>query len=786
MFGQNSYDLNCTGPGGSVTTSVTVTVNLSPVVSVAISPSQAVVEINKSQQFTATVLNTPNAGVKWFVNGVEGGNPDTGTITASGLYQGPNQVPIPQNVTIRAVSQADPTKSATASVAIWRTIPTGKWDRTGPPGSLIVNLAEDVNSPGTVYAGANFGNAGGIWKSTDFGVTWNVVLTNTRLDGEAASDIAVVDGGRTIMAAGVGGVFIKSTDRGVTWTQRTTIPWGTNAMAVSPNNSSIVYASLETNSFASTVVKSVDGGGTWTVLASAPSMNIGTLVSALHAALLVDPRQSDTVYYGTDHGLFISRDGGLSWSQSVNGFAPFDTAFRDIVVHPADPSKILALVGNLYASLYQSTDGGNSWNLLYTGSISNQPCVSAERIVPDPFNVNIIYLYGLLNRPVYKSTDGGRTFAASDSGMGGSDACSQGGGFSQPTGMMLPLMSAPGTLLATVGGVGIYRSLDAGQSWSLSSSGISGLFGSDVAVDLQSPTTVYLAAEGGGGLWKSLDSGLTWNQVKSGSVRHVAVDPFDSSHILAVVTDEGPLLESINGGGVWQNVTSRLPQGVSAFLLGLSFHPARRGTIFVGGATSPVSEPVGLMRSIDGGMNYVLSNAGLPATSAPRTQVAVNPRDPDMLFFGTTAGVYKSIDGGNSWSLKTSGMFAGSPISSISVDAQMNPPVIYAAGVASGFGVLHKSVDLGENWTRVGVTINLDPRAVSVDPSSPNSIFLVSNSGSAGWSPDGGVTWLPLTNGLGHPLLTFNGRGMVIARSSPQVLFVISIGHSILRLVIGP
>src|SRR5437016_4923274 len=68
------------------------------------------------QQFTATVLNTSNTAVTWQVSGVTGGNATVGTISSSGLYTAPAVVPNPATVTVTAVSQADPTKSASAQV----------------------------------------------------------------------------------------------------------------------------------------------------------------------------------------------------------------------------------------------------------------------------------------------------------------------------------------------------------------------------------------------------------------------------------------------------------------------------------------------------------------------------------------------------------------------------------------------------------------------------------------------------------------------------------------------
>jgi Protein of unknown function (DUF1565) len=99
-------------------TSAQVTITAPTPVGIAISPASATVGIGNTQQFTATVQNTSNIAVTWQVNGVTGGNATVGTISSSGLYTAPATVPSPATVTVTTVSQADPTKSASAQVTI--------------------------------------------------------------------------------------------------------------------------------------------------------------------------------------------------------------------------------------------------------------------------------------------------------------------------------------------------------------------------------------------------------------------------------------------------------------------------------------------------------------------------------------------------------------------------------------------------------------------------------------------------------------------------------------------
>src|SRR5215471_4367086 len=120
-------------------------------VSVSISPSLVTLATLATQPFTATVSGTTNTAVSWQVNGVAGGNSTVGVIpttipgtTGESLYLGPASVPNPASVSVTAVSQADPTKSATATVTI--EVPS----RSGA--AFYVSTTGNDTNPGTLSA----------------------------------------------------------------------------------------------------------------------------------------------------------------------------------------------------------------------------------------------------------------------------------------------------------------------------------------------------------------------------------------------------------------------------------------------------------------------------------------------------------------------------------------------------------------------------------------------------------------------------------------------------------
>jgi hypothetical protein len=89
-----------------------------PPVSVTVSPSSATLLTGRSEQFRATVHNATVTSVTWQVNGVTGGNSKVGKISANGMFTAPDVVPSPAKVTVTAFSNADLTKSASATVTI--------------------------------------------------------------------------------------------------------------------------------------------------------------------------------------------------------------------------------------------------------------------------------------------------------------------------------------------------------------------------------------------------------------------------------------------------------------------------------------------------------------------------------------------------------------------------------------------------------------------------------------------------------------------------------------------
>jgi hypothetical protein len=87
-------------------------------VTVSVAPPAASVLLGDQQIFSATVTNSTNTAVNWGVNGIPGGNASVGTISAAGVYTAPQVLTAPPNVTLTAISVADPSRSGTGTITI--------------------------------------------------------------------------------------------------------------------------------------------------------------------------------------------------------------------------------------------------------------------------------------------------------------------------------------------------------------------------------------------------------------------------------------------------------------------------------------------------------------------------------------------------------------------------------------------------------------------------------------------------------------------------------------------
>jgi hypothetical protein len=166
-------------------------------VSISVSPTYSQLIAGQPLQFTATVSGSGNKEIIWQVNNAKGGAAEVGTISPSGLYDSPQKIPDPALVTITAIAKTDRAVSATASVTLIATTPSGSTyyvatnGSDSNPGTLqepwaTVQHAADVASAGdTVLVRAGVYNEHvGFLKSGD---TTNGYITFASYPRETAA-----------------------------------------------------------------------------------------------------------------------------------------------------------------------------------------------------------------------------------------------------------------------------------------------------------------------------------------------------------------------------------------------------------------------------------------------------------------------------------------------------------------------------------------------------------------------------------------------------------------------
>ncbi|HSL70764.1 MAG TPA: hypothetical protein VK864_11020, partial [Longimicrobiales bacterium] len=207
------------------------------------------------------------------------------------------------------------------------------------------------------------------------------------------SDIAVPMSGRpgerlakTVYVASAAGGVWKTTNGGVTWSpifdsQRVS---SIGAVAVAPSNPDIVWVgsgesnNLRSSSWGEGIYKSTDAGKTWTHMGLRTSQHI--------ARVLVHPANPDIVFVAAmgplwtsagERGLFRTTDGGRTWT-NLKSLGQW-TGFTDVAFDPSNPNTVYAasyqrerkaysfVAGGPESGIWKSVDGGNTWTQLMQG-----------------------------------------------------------------------------------------------------------------------------------------------------------------------------------------------------------------------------------------------------------------------------------------------------------------------------------------------------------------------------------------------------------------------------------
>src|SRR5450432_959369 len=239
------------------------------------------------------------------------------------------------------------------------------------------------------------------------------------------------------------------------------------------------------------------------------------------------PSQPHTFYMGsTGGGVWKTTDAGHSWNNLSDGF--FKVASMGAVeVALSDPKVVYAGTGSskirsnvsIGHGIYKSTDAGKTWTFIGLPDVGQ---ISTIRVHPS--NPDLVYVAALGNpfvanpdRGIFRSSDGGKSWKKilfiSDT-AGGADLELQPGTPDVVFACLWHGQRTPWTIVSGAKEGGIYKSTDGGENWNKLAGGLpNDIFGrSNVAISAASPNRVYalIEAKPGSGLYRSEDAGATW------------------------------------------------------------------------------------------------------------------------------------------------------------------------------------------------------------------------------------------------------------------------------------
>lgn len=312
------------------------------------------------------------------------------------------------------------------------------WRRLALLQDSLVDVARDPVNPDITYGLGNSrfhrsSDGGRTWTSSSYG---SAVQATSRIIVHPASPNILYASGFVYHYSGYTVVFLKSSNRGVSWTARNVGSAGASAasaaLAFCAANPQTLFLSgqvLSGSTPINRIYKSADGGTTWLDVT-------GAVTTAMSVdALAVDPLNPGKAYAGTAWAVFRTTDGGASW-QKNSGIA-FSSA---LAVDGASPNIVYAGYDKV---VYKSQDGGVTWTSRRGQSgICRVLLVAGGRV------------YFGSTGGLFRSEDAGATWLASHSGMRATYVTA-----------VAASPGSPNVVYTEVNGLGYFKSGDYGASW---------------------------------------------------------------------------------------------------------------------------------------------------------------------------------------------------------------------------------------------------------------------------------------------------------------------------------
>lgn len=676
-----------------------------------------------------------------------------------------------------------------------------RWRLVGPfRGGRVVTAAGVKDRPNLYYFGAV---GGGVWKTTNAGLTWTPIFDAQPVQSIGAlaiatsnPDIIYVGTGepdfRSDLSSGNG--MYKSTDAGQTWQ-----PIGLEEtrqiarISIDPRNPDIVLVAALGHAYGPNeqrgVFRTTDGGHTWQkVLYRNEDVGAVDVVrqpsnpDVVYAALWSTRRTPWSRYpplNGAGGGIFKSTDAGVTWTEiSGHGLPSSSPTLGRIglaVGYGNHGNRVYAIIEAEHdaSGLYRSDDAGATWQRVGTDPRITSRMWYFSEVIVDPTNADIVYAP---NVGLNKSTDGGRTWTSIKGAPGGDDYHSL---WIDP--------DDPGRMISGVD-QGTTISVDGGRSWTPWYNQATAQF-YHVAVDNGFPYRIYGAQQDSGtvGITSRGDYGAIlpsdWHPVAGGESGYVVPDPDDPDIVYGGNT-MGELHRYTRATGQMQNISPSPESGFGADRSKVTYRFTWTSPIAFGarkpanGGPRPIyfgSQYV--LKSSDGGRSWTrispdLSRGGrdvVPPTGGRMVQdlaaaegygvvytIAPSAAGPGVIWAGTDDGlVHVTRDAGKSWTNVTPKDLG--PWDKISlIDASPHDAATAYIAVDrhrldDQTPIAYRTHDYGATWTKIasGLPDGAFVRAVREDSVRKGLLFAGTERGVFVSFDDGGA-WAPLQMNLPH------------------------------------
>jgi len=553
-------------------------------------------------------------------------------------------------------------------------------------------------NPDIIYIGAP---SGGCWKTSDGGVTWEVL--NDQFPTLGVSDIE-------IHPQHPDTIYLATGTRDVWW-----------------------------ETYSAGVLKSYNGGIDWVET----ELSFNVQQKRFVYELLMDPANPDIMLAATNSGIYRTVNAGDDWSLVQPG------NIKDLSFAPGDFSTVYATTfsysGNVH--VFRSLNSGESFEALTNLPFSSYD-VNRITIGVTPANPDMVYLlcsdasnsgfYGL-----YRSDNRGDSWFHASAGntlnlLGWSQYGNDTGGQGWFT---LALAVDPTDANHVyVGGVNIWESFDGGASWEINAHWL-GYAGADyVHADIHTIQYNYLNnklyTSTDGSLCELLPGGTDWIDISDGIVIYqlYRLGLYQEDDNLAMVSPQDNGATLFDEEGYTEIV---LAEGCDNF-----FDYTNPEIMYYGGVGT------GLVRSMNGGTQYTKIHPPGVTKSLFNPPFIINPINPESIY-SAFFDVYMSTNRGTDWTQISSGLTTQLPLQSLEI-APSDTNYLYTATALK----IWRSRNYGQEWEDVssGLPYGLGLSDICVAPDNPEHIWVTFQGFDADnkvfYSEDAGETWQNITLNL--------------------------------------